>query len=221
MATTLRTSESGRPAHAFHAAQPEGPGELLRTWTGWGFLLCAVVAVGYGLGTLYGSGTRLATFDVTTVSGRTAETSIGPILLDPMMNPLRVVLHAAYAPVGSTRIHHETTLVDETGRELWRRSGALGSNGDEAFVVRSTASLGDFELTRTGHYSIRMRTDRGSMDDLRDASLELRRNVRRVDPRIPWGFGLAALGCLIANLIATRRRPSPHHIEHDEPRAAA
>jgi hypothetical protein len=42
-----------------------------------------------------------------------------------------------------------------------------------------------------------------------------------VDARVTWGFGLAAVACLIANLVASRRRPWPCRIERDEPRAAA
>jgi hypothetical protein len=61
----------------------------------------------------------------------------------------------------------------------------------------------------------------GSVDDLRAASLELRRNALPVDPRIPWGFGLGALACLIANLVASRRRPWPYQLERNGTRTAA
>jgi hypothetical protein len=50
------------------------------------------------------------------------------------------------------------------------------------------------------------------MDDLRGATLELRRNVTPVDSRIPWGFGLAAVACLIVNLGSTRRRGWPYRV---------
>ena len=33
-----------------------GPPDPLARWSGWGFLVCALIAIGYGVGALYGSG---------------------------------------------------------------------------------------------------------------------------------------------------------------------
>jgi len=137
------------------------------------------------------------------------------------MNPLRAVLHAAYAPVGSTRLRYEIELVDAAGLRLWEKHGALGNKDDEASLVKTTTSLGDFDLAQAGAYFVRVRMAGGSMDHLRAATLELRRNVVRVDPRVTWGFGLAALACLILNLVASRRQSWPYRPAEEERRQAA
>jgi hypothetical protein len=187
---------------------------VLSTSCGWGFVACAAVAMGYGLWTLYGSGGRLASLDAM----RPIE---APVVLDPSMNPLRAVLHAAYAPVGSTRLRYEVELVDSAGTSVWEKRGALGNKDDEASIVMTHTSLADFDVARPGTHLVRVRFTDSSMDDLRQATLELRRNVVRVDTRITWGFGLAALACLAASLLGSRRQPWPRAPEIDERRTAA
>jgi len=198
-------------------AGPSPTGGILLASSGWGFLVCAAVAIGYGLWALYGSGSSVANFDAMDEATVRAHT-LGPIHLDPTMNPLRAVLDATYAPVGSTRARYEVELLDAAGRRLWGRRGAFGNKDDDASVVMTTTSLGDFALSRPGAYFVRARMVNSGMDDLRRATLLLRRNVVPVDPRIPWGFGLAALLCLGVNLFASRLQPWPYRLEGQAPR---
>lgn len=200
------------------------------TWTGWGFVLCTAVTIGYGLWTLYGSGTRIVFLDLIKESrtGRPSSSAVpspdigpvdiplGPIGLAREMSPLRAILRAAYAPVGSTRIPYEISIVDDANQPVLEAKGAFGSSDDHASMVRSKTSLGDFRLNRARAYFVRVRTAPGSKDDLRVATLELRSNVLPVDARIPWGFGLVALACLIANLVAMRGRALPAPIDQVE-----
>ena len=72
-----------------------------------------------------------------------------------------------------------------------------------------------------GAHVVRVRFADGSMDDLRGATIELRRKVARVDARVTWGFGLAAVGPLIAALALSRGRPWPCRDTEGVPRAAA
>ena len=222
-------TERMRAARAAMASGP--PAGSLVAWSGWGFVICAAVAIGYGLWTLYGSGARVALLDLSAGNPGASTTApegpggtpgaLGPIRLEPEMNPVRAVLRAAYAPVGSTRIRYEVAIVDAAERRVLEKRGAFGSSDDDASIVKTTASLGVFRLERTGEFFVRARMSGASMDDLRAASLELRRNVTPVDVRIPWGFGLAALACLIVNLVASRRGAWPCRIEANERRPAA
>jgi hypothetical protein len=88
---------------------------------------------------------------------------------------------------------------------FWRVTGRLG--GRSARIVLTRAKLEPFDVPRAGEYYVRVRGSGASMDDLRAATLELKRNVSRVAPHLPWTFALAAAACLIVNLFAVIRRP--------------
>jgi len=207
----------GQPRTA--TALPPGGRRLLRLATP-GFLICAAVAIGYGLWALYGSGSEVETLEMPG-PGRGSSAVLGPILIEPGMNPLRAVLRAAHAPVGSTRLRYEIEMVDPAGRTVWIKRAALGSTDDEASIIWTTTGVAVFDVTTVGEHFVRVHfADRG-MDDLREAKVELRRNVAPVDARIPWGFGLASLACLIVGIVASHRRRWPYHPAEEGPRAAA
>ena len=201
------------------------PPDHLSLWSGWGFLLCALIAIGYGVGTLYGSGSRALTLDVTRElegpRGSSTDVRLGPFRLDTEMNRLRFVLNASHAPLGSSRRRYELALEDPSGKALWQSRGSLGSRDDHATLVITRTSLVTFDIPSAGEYFLRVRGSGASMDDLRQATLELRRDVTRVDARIPWGFGLAALACLLANLFSAHRRSRALTAPGDPSRRAA
>src|SRR5262245_61564161 len=88
-----------------------------------GFLLCAAVAIGYGLWGLYGSGQRLMVLDAAgSADGSTA--ALDPVALDPAMSPMRAVLRASYAPVGLTRTPYRVELVGPSGESVWVHEGS-------------------------------------------------------------------------------------------------
>ncbi len=213
-----RAAASGNPPHG-------QPRSASARWSGWGFLLCAAVAVGYGLWALYGSGARVLNLEVTHameyVSTAPDAPRYGPLRLDPGMNPMRAVLGAAHAPVGSTRLHYELALEDAGGTHLWEARSFFGSRDDKASIVTTRTSLATFDVPRAGDYYVRVHSSGSSMDDLREATLELRRNVLPVDARIPWGFGLAALAFLISSLVAARVGPGSRRATGESPRRAA
>ena len=178
------------------------------------------LAIGYGLWALYGSGSKLSTL-VVPGAGPGASTRLGPIALEPGMSPLRAILRAGHAPVGSTRIRYQIELVDPSGGRCWMREGSIGSRDDEASIVWTTTSLSTFDVATKGAHLVHVRFADGSMDDLREASVELRRNVARADRRVTWGFGLAAAGLLVTHLVIARRRPWSYRPAEGAPRAAA
>ena len=191
----------------------------------WGFLLCATVAVSYGLWALYGSGARTFDLDVTREleheGAAQPSRSVGPLPLAPGMNPMRAVLHASHAPVGSTRMQYEISLEDASGRRLWEAEGFFGSQQDNASVVMTRTSLATFDVAHPGDHYVRLRTTGSTMDDLREARIELRRQVLVVDARIPWGFGLAAAAFLLTSLAASRFRLRTARAVDESPRRAA
>lgn len=199
--------------------------DALARWSGWGFFVCALVAIGYGVGTLYGSGSRALAIDVTRelegARGSSTDARLGPYKLDPAMNPMRFVLNASHAPLGASRRRYDLALEESAGGTLWRSAGALGSHDDVANLVITRTSLVTFDVPRAGEFWIRVRGSGSSMDDLRSATLELRRGVTRVDARIPWGFGIAAVLCLGANLLAAQRRSASRGTPEAEARRAA
>lgn len=197
------------------------PNPVLR-WSGWGFLLCAGVVAGHVVWTLYASSEPAMALDVITaaptgapaVAGHeTAETcrTFGPFTLTPSMNPIRAVLATGYTPVGAKRSRFQVALLDDRGRAVWDRRGVIGGSGDDANFVTSDTRLVDFTIERPGTYSFEVGFPEGSQDDLREARIELRRSAAPFDPRITWGFGLAALACLLVNLLSPRSEsyPSP------------
>jgi hypothetical protein len=195
----LALAVAGRPASA----------RTLANWSHGGFLLCAGVALGYGLWAARGSGRPVQTTDVTremeSALGSPVGNRVGNVHLEPGMSPLRAVLHAWRTPVGSSRLHYEVALEDSAEAVVWECSGFFGSRDEEASLVITQTSLATFDVPREGDYHLRVRTFGASMDDLREARIELRRNVSRVDERIPWGFGIAALACLVTSLVSRGR----------------
>lgn len=185
---------------------PEREASPLAAASGWAFVLFAAVAVGYGLWALYGSGERVAVLNVIDAEHGGGPGTFGPVRLEPGMSPVRVVLHTAYTPTGSTRLRYEVAVLDANGQPVLERRGALGNKDDEASLVKYTTSLGDFTVGAPGAYGARVAFDDRGMDDLREATLEMRRNAAPVDARITWGFGTAALASLLFNLLASRGR---------------
>jgi len=77
------------------------------------------------------TGTPAAAPGVPPVShGASAAAALGRVVLEPRMNPLRAVLRAGHAPVGSTRFRYEIAPVDPAGQRSWMKAGALGSRND-------------------------------------------------------------------------------------------
>ena len=199
------------------------PNPVLR-WSGWGFLLCAGVVAGHMAWTLYVASEPAVTLDVISAAPASApapapskasaaraarepaETcrTFGPVTLTPAMNPIRAVLATGFTPVGASRTRFRVALLDDHGGAVWDRRGVVGSNGDDANFVTNSTRLLDFTVERPGAYSFEVGFPEGSQDDLREARLELSRGVTPFDRRITWGFGLAALACLLVSLLSPR-----------------
>ena len=168
----------------------------------WAFVLGAGIAAGHVVWALYGSGERVTMLDVHDMPGAAT------VELSPAMSPLRVVLHAGYAPMGSSRLRYEAALDAPGGDRVWQTSGAVGSRDDEASFVHQTVVLGTIPVAEPGVHALSIRFGGASMDDLREARLELRRNVAAVDRRLAWGGGLMAFAGLLGSLLIPRSGPT-------------
>lgn len=187
------------------------PPDALGRWSWHAFVACALTAIGLGVSVLYAAGTPMLAVDVTRelegVRGRSTNARVGPYHLEPAMNALRFVLNSSHSPLGSARRRYVLAVEDRAGKVYWRTDGRLGGREASAKIVLTRAKLEPFEVPKAGEYFVRVRGSGASMDDLRAATLELRRGVSRVDPRLPWAFALAAAVCLVVNLFAVIRRP--------------
>jgi hypothetical protein len=208
------------PTHALPAGDEESWDDLVRrekarlaatpplaVFCGWCFVILTAAALAYGLWAINNSGQPLGSFDVTR-AGRegagAAPATFGPVQLAADMNPLRVVLHAGHAPVGSTRIRYTIALVGENGQRLWEQHGSLGSSDDDASIVWTTRSLAVFDVLQPGPHRFEVRFDDRSMDDLREARLDVRRNATSANPAWLWGLVGAAAASLIVSLVLGR-----------------
>lgn len=213
-------AESLRAAHS--AAVSDARRRPLPLLSGWGFVISAAIAVGCALGPFHGAGEQVATLNVIAAAGAASPPTasgapgapvtnfsncpaFGPVALSPSMNPLRAVLSANSAQMGSARQSFEVALEDPSGATLWDRHGVLDGRDDGASYMKRETRLMDFEISRAGPYTLRVRFPAGSLDDLREATLELRGRVHPVNTRRVVGFGLAALACLLLNLISSKR----------------
>ena len=168
----------------------------------WAFVLGAGVAVGHVGWALYGSGERVAMLNVHRVPGAAT------VELSPAMSPLRIVLHAGYAPLGSARLRYEAALDAPDRARMWEADGAVGNRDDEASFVHQTMVLGTVTVAEPGVHALSIRFGGASIDDLREAKLELRRNVAAVDPRLAWGAGAIAVAGLLGSLLIPRSGPT-------------
>ena len=219
------------------SAPARRPMRAQAAWTGWAFWVCAAVAVACGLWTFYGTGARVVSLDLLPHGSAAAATPaadadfgpvdipLGRIRFARPTNALRAVLRSSFAPIGGTRIHYQIAIVDDADQPVLDCQGVLERHDENAPIVRATTRLGDLRLTRQRAYFVRVQTTGRSLDDLRGATLELRRNALPVDARIPWASGLGALVFLIANRIAargtTRTKGKEREETPDEERAAA
>jgi hypothetical protein len=206
------------------------------TWTAWACALFTAGALGYGLWMHYGTGTRIvmlplfqrvpgAAVPQTDADFGPISIPFGPIGLSSEMNPLRATLRATCIRIGEARIHYRIAIVDDGDQPVLETEGALDGPERHGTTLKTTTNLGEFRLQRACAYFVRLQATGRSMDDLRAATLELRRNVVPADGRIPWAAGACALACLIGNRIAARDRSRPaapdRETSRDEERKAA
>lgn len=209
------------------------PFAIASAWCG---VLCAVIAVGHLAWTRFGSGEVAASFDVVSrVPSMPAPgvppapapqltcASFGPAALSPEMNALRAVLYAGYVPAGSARGSYEIAMLDDAGRTVWSERGSIGNPDDDASFVATRIPLLDFEVDHAGPYTFEVSLPEGGADELRDARLEVRQGLAQVDPRITWGFGLAAVVCLLLALLAPKHEAyvAPQPVAGEQHREAA
>ena len=205
---------------------------LLVRWSGLGVLLFAGIAIGYAGWSMYGATEPTAILDVVGAvaanpgpppmrrPGSVAATEscrlFGPIFLTPAMNPIRADLEAGYSPVGRTRGSFMIAMLDANGRTLWERRGTIGSPRDDGTFVTSSAQLVDFSIDHAGGYTFEVGFPEGSLDDLREARIEIRRARSPIDHRVTWGFGLASLACLLVNLLSPKSESYAHPIVRND-----
>jgi len=196
--------------------------------SGLAFVLFVAAGVGHALMALYGSGQPVARLEVqhgsiVSLPGVTISpsgpraTQVGPIELSPSMNPLRIVLHAGYTPRAGNRIRYRTAMLAADGTTVWEQQGFL-DGGEEASSVDASHVVRTFDVRAPGLYAFEIEFGFMTLDDLRTASLEVRRNVQPVNRTWVTLCTVLAAAALVVNLAT--RPPAAAAIRAPERRAA-
>lgn len=136
-------------------------------------------------------------------SGPRQET-VGPVALDPTMNRVGLVLHVGHGHLSPTdRLSCDITARDEAGRVVWQDDHVImsGRIGRQAAVGGAESHLvtlfGTMEVPQSDQYTFEVRFASSSLDVVRAATLELRRNVSGASKAVV-AFGAAmAVACVI------------------------
>jgi len=115
------------------------------SYLGW-LLLLSGVSVGEF--ELRESGLKLPLPDEIALSGKAESYSMGPIALDPSLNPLRATLVLWGSGLG---VEYGVALVDPSGQQIWRSQGRRKKQSSSG---RSTSILGSFEVTDAHDYRL-------------------------------------------------------------------
>ena len=183
--------------------------------SGLAFVVFVAAAAGHALLALYASGQTVARLDVqrgsiVTLPGVSISqsgpraTQVGPIELTPVMNPIRVVMHTQYTPRVNNRISYRAAMIAPDGTRSWEHQGFLGGDEDASSVDYSSI-VQTFDVATPGSYAFEIGFSFWRVDDLRSASLEVRRNVSPVNRVWITVCMLLAAPSLVVNL-ATRPR---------------
>lgn len=180
-----------------------------------GFVACALFAAAtavYAIAVTQWSGRQVASLDVQSgtlllLPGLTVSHTgprahqVGPVHLEPAMNPARLLAHISYQPprVGQS-IACRVTMRDAQGRSLWSESHRVGSHRSgktSRTSTNTTVVLRTFDVAEAGDYVFDVELDSGIYELVHNAKLEVRRQVASVNPL------LVALGILasIAGLV--------------------
>jgi len=190
---------------------------------GWGLamMLAAGSTIFYAVAAPFFSGQRVTTF---TLQGSSAlelpgitfsrsgprQELVGPVTLDPAMDPVGLVLHVKHGTISSSeRLSCAITARDASGRVVWENERVIASGRTGRGGVGSgnlVAMFGRMSVPAADSYTFEVRFMSQYSDLVRSADLEIRRNVR--GPSLTAiGFGVAiALGSFVGFLFAGRTR---------------
>jgi hypothetical protein len=168
-----------------------------------GLLGCVGFAIAtalYVVGTEFWSGREVETVD--------ARGESPTVVLEPSMNPLRVVLHREGPRL--RRGHRASVTVvlrDAGGEEQWSRSArwsGRSARGKKSGRGNVTSVLHTFEVRSAGEYRFEARVEAPAGDEPRSLRLEVRREVARTNPLLVVIGAVAAAACLLAGALGSR-----------------
>lgn len=168
-----------------------------------GMLGCAAFAIAtalYVVSTQFGSGTKIADLDALG----------GPVgvVLEPAMNPVRVIVHRSGPRLRRTeRASVDVTLRDPAGAVLWTehvRWRGRSSKARASGRSKSSSVLTTFDVAVPGDY--RMESEVHAPEGLapRELRLEVRRQAARVNGVLVWTGVAGASLLLLAGIVGGR-----------------
>ena len=173
----------------------------------------------YALGVTAWSGQRVASLDVQegaalplpgftlTHAGPRAH-EVGPVHLDPAMNPARVLAHVGYQPPMAGPLSCRVTMRDAGGRIVWSENRGFGTYSVSHSTRRSnstTLEIRTFDVPREGDYTFVVDFGAKAARDVHSVSLEVRRQVASVQAWFVITGAFLALASLVVVLVTSPR----------------
>lgn len=179
----------------------------MRSLGGWLILLAVAAGMFYVYYVLQLSGSEIGEYPLE-INGGVHDQQIGPVELSPEMNPLRATFHTEVRMRRSGRgdLRYEFAVRDPSGNVVWQEDGRTRlSESDSSKRTRAKHfSSGRFNVEQADDYDLEVSV-RSSRTDLREASLELRRNAAGYSMPVLAGIGGAGLLGLILALVGRKK----------------
>jgi hypothetical protein len=124
---------------------------------------------------------------------------VGPLALDPSMNPMRVAVRGSFRGSAGPR-HYELVLADDAGNTAFTRKEELKPADGGGGLLTVDIMEPAFRVPRAGAYTFDLTLHLLDSDELQTAGIELNRNARELNPLLFWGSLAVALLCLLVYL---------------------
>jgi len=189
------------------------------------FLIGIITLVGYMMYVVFLSGEKLGTYTIQEfdgsivsfggfrmTSGSTQSThTVGPLVLSPDMNPLRLNLkinqRGGGASIGSSGLHYEFELLDRLGNSVWKRSGGY-SDSEDSGSKTVNISLGVLDVEQAGEYVLLcdLKDKRTFKPVITKAEVAVRKNVARANKQVYILGGAAAIVGFVMMMIGAEKK---------------
>ena len=161
-------------------------------------ILVSLIPLGISMNAVFFSG---ETVRVSTLQGKVGATD--PVMVNPDMNPMRLVMAMDYWSKSFSTIHryidYRITAKPESGTVLWQASGRVASNSDTKTFSNSTnhPSIQTFDVISAARISFHYKIEPENLR-YKGGTLKLKRNVTQHSLFITFtGLTLLVIGVLI------------------------
>lgn len=183
------------------------------------FAIFALGTTFYALGVTAWSGQRVASLDVQqeravplpgvtwTHMGPRAG-GVGPVRLDPGMNPARVFAYIGYQPQPGRALSCRVTMRGPDGQAVWSENRTFATQPagrSSQHNIGTTLLIETFDVPRAGDYTFAVDFGAGASRAIHSVRLDVRRQVASVQLWFVVTGALLALASLVVVLLAEPR----------------